>query len=50
VSRLVEEYLSLVSSPADSGVTPVLARLRGVLKGCGLDERTYRRHLKEKHA
>jgi hypothetical protein len=49
VSRLVEEYLALVSSPADGSATPVLTKLRGLLKGSGLDERAYRRHLKEKH-
>jgi hypothetical protein len=50
VSRLVEEYLSLVSTPADAGATPVLTKLRGLLKGSPLDERAYRRRLKEKHA
>ena len=49
VSRLVEEYLGLVSRPTDAGLTPVLTRLLGILKGSGLDERAYKRHLREKH-
>ncbi len=49
VSRLVEEYLSLVSTPADAGATPVLTKLRGLLKGSTVDERAYRRYLKDKH-
>jgi hypothetical protein len=48
VSRLVEEYLGLLSSSGGGRATPVLERLRGVLKGSGLDERAYRRHLKER--
>jgi hypothetical protein len=50
VSRLVEEYLSVVSRGA--AVTedpPILARLRGLLKGSRLDESDYRRHLREKY-
>ena len=51
VSRLVEEYLALASRRADDEmeVPPILARLRGVLKGSRLDERDYRRHLRQKH-
>jgi hypothetical protein len=51
VSRLVEEYLALASRRADDEqeMPPILARLRGVLKGSRLDERDYRRHLKQKH-
>lgn len=48
VSRLVEDYLALLSQ-AGGDDTPVLARLRGVLRGSGLDERAYRRHVEEKH-
>jgi hypothetical protein len=49
VSRLVEEYLALLSKSAGGQETPVLGRLRGVLKGSDLDERAYRRHIQEKH-
>jgi hypothetical protein len=52
VSQMVEQYLSLVSrlaEPQREPVPPVLARLRGLLKGARLDERDYRRHLEEKH-
>jgi len=51
VSRLVEEYLALASRQPDDQeeMPPILARLRGVLKGSRLDERDYRRHLKRKY-
>jgi hypothetical protein len=51
ISRLVERYLSLLSrrepAPADED-TPVLARLRGTLKGAA-DELSYKRHLERKY-
>jgi hypothetical protein len=50
VSRLVEEYLAVVSrGAAVAEDPPILARVRGLLKGSRLDERDYRRHLREKH-
>ena len=49
VSRLVEDYLALLSQAGEEDDTPVLGRLRGMLKGSGLDERAYRRHVEEKH-
>jgi hypothetical protein len=50
VSRLVEEYLAIVSRGAGaSDEPPILARVRGLLKGSRLDERDYRRHLREKY-
>jgi len=50
VSRLVEDYLALISRTADvSEDTPVLNRVYGLLKGSRLDERDYRRHLLEKY-
>ena len=51
VSRLVERYLELVSHPPkDEGeAPPVLARLRGALKGARVDERDYRRYLRQKY-
>jgi hypothetical protein len=52
VSRLVERYLELISRPprldAES-MPPILARLRGVLKGGGRDEGDYRRYLEKKY-
>ena len=50
VSRLVEEYLAVLSRGVDAtDKTPALARVQGVLKGSRLDERDYRRHLREKY-
>ena len=52
VSRLVERYLELISRPPrlePESVPPVLARLRGVLKGTGRHLRGYRRYLEKKH-
>jgi hypothetical protein len=50
VSKLVEDYLALLSPVSvEEDDTPVLARLCGVLKGSGLDERAYRRHVEEKY-
>jgi len=50
VSQLVEEYLAVLSRDARSaGQTPILARVQGILEGSRLDERDYRRHLREKY-
>jgi hypothetical protein len=50
VSRLVEEYLAVVSRGGDAGEnTPILTRVQGLLKGRRLNERDYRRHLREKY-
>jgi hypothetical protein len=52
VSRLVERYLELISRPPRldaENLPPVLARLRGVLKGARLDEGDYRRYLEKKY-
>lgn len=50
VSRLVEEYLAVVSREVGAaGKTPILTRVEGLLKGRRLDERDYRRHLREKY-
>lgn len=49
VSRLVERYLDLLSRPERSAEeTPILARLRGALRG--VDVEAYRRHLERKHS
>jgi hypothetical protein len=48
VSRLVETMLHLVSTSAsDAPAPPVLARLRGSLKGGSISD--YRRHLARKY-
>jgi hypothetical protein len=50
VSRLVEEYLALLSRPRpseDEDAPPVLRMLRGSAKGAGLDD--YRRYLQKKY-
>ncbi len=52
VSRLVERYLDLLARPPHAsadGSTPVLARLRGSLKGAAVDPSGYRRHLERKY-
>jgi len=49
VSRLVEEYLAVLSREGRSGKTP-MARVQGILKGSRLDERDYRRHLRGRAA
>lgn len=52
VSRMVEEYLRLVSRLAErpsEPMPPILARWHGVLKGSGLDISDYRRHLERKY-
>ena len=52
VSRLVERYLDLLSRPprsTDEASTPVLARLRGSLKGATADASDRRRHLERKY-
>jgi hypothetical protein len=48
VSRLVEQYLGLLSSPPrSSDDTPVLSLLRGAARGIPAD--AHRRHLIKKH-
>jgi hypothetical protein len=49
VSQMVERYLDLVASPANSNQVdpPVLRMLRGAAKGVTRDE--YRRHLQRKY-
>lgn len=51
VSRLVEQYLDLVSQPADLSepVTPILRRLRAEMKGTSADVAAYRRYLERKY-
>ena len=49
VSQLVEDYLSLLTArPVVTGETPVLARLRGSLRGVDVED--HRQHLAQKYA
>jgi hypothetical protein len=52
LSRLVEQYLSLVSNAqggAEEPLTPVLRQLRNDLKGVRLDRSDYYRYLERKY-
>jgi len=51
VSRLVEDYLSLIAEDATQhkAATPVLARWRGTLEGSRADGRDHRRYLQKKY-
>lgn len=52
VSQLVERYLDLLARPpqaAGDAPTPVLARLRGSLKGAKVDVSDHRRYLERKY-
>jgi hypothetical protein len=52
LSRVVEEYLDLVTRPLEPGKdegTPVLRELRGWLKGARLEREDHRRHLERKY-
>jgi hypothetical protein len=50
VSRLVERFLDLLARPRrPRDEPPVLARLRGTLKGARVDRRDYRRHVEQKY-
>ena len=52
VSRLVEQYLELVSRPAasqETEMTPLLKQLRAGLKGVTVDGGHYRRYLERKY-
>ncbi len=52
VSRLVEQFLALVSSAASKGddhLPPILTRLRAELKGHSVDSAAYKKHLERKY-
>ena len=52
VSRLVEQYLDLVSRPApgeEEELTPLLKRLRAEMKGVSVDVADYHRYLERKY-
>ena len=47
VSEMVESYLSLVVTPAESSDAPIVRSLRGILKGGG--EQDYKDYLSQKY-
>ena len=52
ISRIVAEYFEKVDAPPleeIAGITPKVASLKGILKGTGIEEKDYTRHLEEKH-
>lgn len=50
VSRLVEDYLAaIVAGPEPAASPPILARLRGSMRGVAVDIDDHRRHLVEKY-
>lgn len=51
LSQLVAEYFALLDShPREpSEPTPTVSRLRGILRGSGVDEDDYRKHLEKKY-
>jgi hypothetical protein len=55
VSQLVADYLALLPErsgrprPAAVRLAPITRSLRGLLRGTGLDEQDYRRHLEDKY-
>ena len=52
VSQMVAEYFAVLEGGADRdrpSLTPLVRSLKGVLRGAGVSERDYRRHLEEKH-
>jgi len=52
LSRIVSDLFTLIKnekSQEDKTLTPVVKSLRGVLKGKGVSEEDYKRHLEEKY-
>ena len=51
LSQLVAEYFSAITSrnEAPSELTPTVSRLRGSLRGAGIDPDDYRSYLERKH-
>ena len=52
LSQIVADHFAfLTATPAEeeTAVTPIVRALRGTLRGAGVDEVDYRRHLEEKH-
>lgn len=51
LSQVVAEYFSAITSRRDtpSKFTPTVSRLRGSLRGAGIDREAYRAYLERKH-
>ncbi len=52
VSQMVADYFYLLDKKSSKGnqqITPVVKSLRGSLKGSGVDEKDYKKHLEEKY-
>ena len=52
VSRLVEQYLGLVTRPSsmvEDGLSPILGRLRAELKGVSVDRADYDKYRERKY-
>ena len=52
ISRIVADYFDKVDAPPPeeiAGITPKMASLKGIMKGTGIEEKDYTRHLEEKH-
>jgi hypothetical protein len=52
VSQMVGEYFNALTSPRrnKSKIPPITASLVGILKGNGVSESDYRKHLQDKHS
>ena len=51
VSKIVAEYFETLDAPVSEidEITPKVAALKGILKGTGVAENDYHRHLEEKN-
>ena len=52
VSQMVADYFAMLGSRAGEGEaewTPIVRSLKGSLRGAGVSEEDYRRHLEEKY-
>jgi len=52
VSQIVADYFRVLAAEKGGGdlpSAPITESLHGLLKGVGVDEEVYRRHLEEKH-
>jgi hypothetical protein len=52
VSEMVAEYFKLLGSRSSGGaeqLAPMVQSLKGILKGSGLDQKDYRKHLEDKY-
>lgn len=51
LSQMVAEYFQLIGRPTTESaeLTPVVARLKGALRGAGVDVDDFRAHLVRKH-